>query len=92
MNPATRIAAALVLSLALAACSKVTPENYARLKDGMSEAEVVAILGTPGDASAVAMLGVTGSSSTWTGGEYTIKLQFVNGKVIYRSLGRNDIR
>lgn len=47
-NPigARRWLAALVV-LALAACSKLTPENYAKLKVGMPYREVVAILGAP---------------------------------------------
>ena len=92
MNTVTRLTAAIVFALTLAACGKVTPENFDLIKDGMSEAEVVAILGKPSETSAVAVLGVTGTSSTWIGSEYRIKLQFVNGKVRYRTLGRTDVR
>ncbi len=38
---------ALVLTLGVFGPSKVTPENYARLRTGMSEAEVRAVLGKP---------------------------------------------
>lgn len=85
---AVRLATALILVVALAACGKITPENYERIKDGMSEAEVAAILGSPTDSSGVAVLGLTGSSSTWVGGDYRIQLQFVNGKVRAKSLNR----
>ena len=33
--------------LLLAACSKVTQENFSKIQDGMSEQEVTAILGGP---------------------------------------------
>lgn len=88
----TRLVAALFFVAVLTACGKVTPENYARITDGMSEAEVIAILGKPTDSSAVALLGLTGSNSTWTGSEYRIQLQFVNGKVRARTLARVDAR
>ncbi len=82
----------IVFALSLAACSQVNPDNYDRIREGMTEAEVVAILGKPNDTSAISILGMTGSSSTWVGSEYSIMLQFVNGKVRARSLGRRDIR
>ena len=44
---ATRSLATAVLLLALAGCSKLTPENYAKLKVGMTYGEVTAILGAP---------------------------------------------
>jgi hypothetical protein len=86
------LAAVLLLCLALTACSKITPENYDRISDGMTEAEVIAILGKPTDSSAVAILNITGTSSTWVGSEYSIMLQFVNGKVRLKSLSRANIR
>ena len=76
---ATRFAfAALVL---LGACSKVTQENFARIEDGMSEQEVLALLGKPAESSNVTVLGLSGASSRWTGTDGTISVQYVNGKV-----------
>ena len=92
MISAARFAAALVVAFALVACSKVTPENYERVKEGMTEVEVTAILGKPDDTSSVAILGLTGTSDSWVGNEYSIMIQFVNGKVRLKSLGRTDIR
>jgi outer membrane protein assembly factor BamE (lipoprotein component of BamABCDE complex) len=34
-------------AILLAACSKVTQENFARVQEGMSEQQVIAILGEP---------------------------------------------
>jgi hypothetical protein len=42
-----RLAATLAAGLLLAACGKVTADNYAKLKVGMTSQEVTAILGSP---------------------------------------------
>lgn len=72
---------ALLLVLALAACSKVTQENFARVQDGMSEQEVHAILGAPTESSSVTIIGLSGTSSRWQSGDAVITIQFANGKV-----------
>jgi hypothetical protein len=78
---------ALVLSvlLLLAACSRVTQENFARIQDGMTEQEVAAILGSPTESSSGSVLGISGTSSTWAGSDAVITIRFVNGKVALRS-------
>ncbi len=77
--------AAVVL---LAACTKVTQENFSRIRDGMTEQEVTAILGSPTESSSGNILGVSGTSSKWAGGEATITIRFVNGKVALRSFDK----
>ena len=77
--------ALLVACLLLAACSKVTQENFARIQDGMTEQEVTAILGSPAETSSGSMLGIAGTSSRWTGGDAVITVQFVNGKVALKT-------
>lgn len=79
---------ALCLVLTLAACSKVTQENYARIQDGMSEQEVHAILGKPVESSSVTILGLSGTSSKWTADGAVITIQFANGKVRLKSFDR----
>ena len=74
--------------LILAACSRVTQENFARIQDGMSEQEVTAILGSPTESSSGSILGISGTSSKWTGGDATITIRFVNGKVALRSFDK----
>jgi len=76
---------ALVL---LAACSKVTQENFAKIQDGMDEQEVLALLGKPGESSNITVLGLSGASSKWVADEGTISVQFVNGKVRAKSFER----
>ena len=79
---------AFVTVLLLAACSKVTQENFSRIQDGMSEQEVTAILGNPTESSSGSILGVSGTASKWAGGDATITIRFVNGKVATRSFDK----
>jgi hypothetical protein len=78
----------LAAVLLLAACSKVTQENFAKIQDGMSEQEVAAILGSPTESSSGSILGMSGTSSTWSGGDSTITIRFVNGKVALRTFDK----
>ena len=74
--------------LLLAACSKVTQENFARIQDGMSEQEVTAILGSPAESSSGSILGISGTSSKWTGSDAVITVRFVNGKVALKTFDK----
>lgn len=78
---------ALVLSalLLVAACSKVTQENFDKLRDGMTESEVHALLGSPSSSSSVQIVGVSGTASKWQGSDALITVRFVNGKVALKS-------
>jgi len=78
--------------LLLAACSKVTQENFAKIQDGMSEQEVQALLGKPGESSNITVLGLSGTSSRWVADEGTIAVQFVNGKVRAKSFERRPAK
>lgn len=69
----------LVCCLLLAACNKVNQANFAKLKAGMSKAEVEQLLGAPNECAGA--LGFT--SCTW--GEEQgafISIQFGNDKVL----------
>lgn len=85
MNVRALVLAAAIL---LAACSKVTQENFSRIQDGMSEKEVRGLLGEPTESSSAAVLGVSGTSSRWVDGETVITVRFVNGKVALKSFNR----
>ncbi len=80
--------ACLVALLLLAACSKVTQENFARIQDGMPEQEVLAILGQPRESSNVTVLGLSGTSSRWSANDAVISIQFLNGKVRAKSFDK----
>jgi SmpA / OmlA family/Prokaryotic membrane lipoprotein lipid attachment site len=83
-----RVIFAVVLALLLAACSKVTEENYAKIQNGMTEQEVYAILGSPTQESSRDLLGVSATSAKWVSGDKVVTVQFVGGKVVLRSFDK----
>ncbi|HET7198793.1 MAG TPA: outer membrane protein assembly factor BamE [Burkholderiales bacterium] len=84
---------AWLLALALlAACSKVSEENFAKVEEGMSEDQVIAILGKPTEATSRSVLGVSGTTSRWVGNGASITVRFVNGKVALKSYDKPPAR
>jgi hypothetical protein len=81
-----RIATFAAALIVLAACSKVTADNFARIQEGMSEAEVRAVLGSPTESSSTTVLGISGTASRWVAGDTVITVRFVNGKVALKNL------
>jgi hypothetical protein len=79
---------ALAMALLIAACSKVSQENFSKIQDGMSEQEVIAILGSPTESNSMSVLGVTGTSSRWVSGDSVIAVRFVGGKVALKSFDK----
>ena len=69
-------------------CSKVTPESFAKIQEGMSEQEVIALLGSPSESSSVNILGVSGTASRWVSGDAAISVRFVNGKVALKTFDK----
>jgi 3-hydroxyacyl-CoA dehydrogenase len=78
--------------LLLAACSKITQDNFARIQDGMSEQEVTAILGSPTESSSTSVLNMTGTASRWADKETVIVVRFVNGKVVLKTFDKQPTR
>ena len=88
-----RIAAlALALVVAATACSKINEDNFGKVRDGMGEQEVLALLGTPTESSSVSVLGISGTASKWVTKDGVITVQFVNGKVRGKSFDRAPIK
>lgn len=79
---------ALAAVLLVAACSRVTQDNFAKVLDGMSEQEVHAVLGSPTESSSTSVLGISGTSSKWAGSDAMITIRFVNGKVALKSFDK----
>lgn len=75
----------LGLALLLAACSKVSEDNFAKIEEGMTEEQVAAILGKPAEATSRAVLGVSGTTARWSGNGAEITVRFVNGRVALKS-------
>ncbi|XZG71570.1 DUF3862 domain-containing protein [Chitinibacteraceae bacterium HSL-7] len=79
----------LALLVLLAACSKVTPENFAKIDTGMSREEVVKVLGEPDSADGASLLGLSGESAVWKSRKATITIAFVNGHVVTKNIASN---
>lgn len=85
----------LLLALALAAvaaCSKVTQENFAKVQEGMSEQEVIALLGEPTESNSVNVLGISGTTSRWASGDAEITIRFVNGQVALKRFDKPAVK
>ncbi len=88
-----RTAAVVLATTLLAACgSKVSAENFERIQTGMTQKEVVAILGEPNETSAVSIAGLSGGMATWRDGNTEISVQFLNDKVQAKQLSREASR
>jgi hypothetical protein len=77
-----------LLLLLLAACSKISVENYQKLSLGMSRTEVVALLGEPTQSDASDLLGVSGETAVWQHGDIKIEATLINKKLIARSMSK----
>lgn len=82
----------LVALLLIAACSKITLENFAKVQEGMAEQDVTALLGPPTTTSSVQVLGISGTHSIWEGGGAVVSIRFVNGKVATKAYRKSEIK
>jgi hypothetical protein len=69
----------LLAVIALAACSKLTMENYDKLKIGMPYEEVVNIIGSPDKCSDV--MGV--KNCQWGNEKRSVNVTFAGNKVLF---------
>ena len=79
--------AAVVL---IAACSRATPENYAKLRGGMDRQQVYEILGKPDEVAGGGIGELTISSETWKGHKQTIHVTFGGEKMALKSITPNE--
>lgn len=83
----------VLAALLFAACgSKVSAENFERIQTGMTQKEVVALLGEPTETSAIGVAGLSGGMATWRDGNTEISVQFLNDKVQAKQLSREAAR
>lgn len=75
----------LCCTLLLGCGSKVTQENFEKIRSGMTESEVTAILGRPTESNSIGFGPVGGTTSAWKDDGRTITIQFVNGKVMAKA-------
>jgi hypothetical protein len=76
-----RLLAAVIAGFVATGCSKLTPENYAKLKAGMSYDEVKAILGDP--ARCEDLVGF--KSCRWGDDSRSITVRFAGNQVLLYS-------
>lgn len=85
--------AIILAALLLAACgSKISAENFERIQNGMTQKEVIAILGEPTETSSVNIAGVSGGMAAWKDGNTVISVQFLNDKVQAKQLSKEAAR
>ncbi len=80
----------LLALLTLAACSKVSQENYSKVESGMDHDQVYSILGKPDEVNSGSIGSLTASSETWVGKDHTISVKFANGEVKMKSITANE--
>ncbi|MEA3194409.1 MAG: hypothetical protein QOD26_2742 [Betaproteobacteria bacterium] len=81
----TRLLAPIAAVLLLCGCAKVTQDNYTRIEDGMSEQDVMTLLGKPNRSNSIGLLGLSGTSSSWVSDDAAINVRFLNGRVALKS-------
>jgi hypothetical protein len=74
----------MVICFLLFACSRITQENFEKIKPGMTSKEVMAILGEPTSSDSVNIAGVSGTASIWKDRHAEIDIQFLNDKVLVK--------
>ena len=79
---------ALLAASLVAACSKVNQESFLKIQEGMSEEQVISLLGRPTESNSVNVLGVSGTASRWVTSDTVITVSFVNGKVAFKSFDK----
>ncbi|MEE4359053.1 MAG: outer membrane protein assembly factor BamE [Desulfococcaceae bacterium] len=72
----------------LLSCSKISEENFNKIQNGMTQAEVYTILGEPSESSSGSMVGISGTSAKWSKDGTEISIQFLNGKVRMKNFAK----
>jgi hypothetical protein len=78
-TPARILVLLMVAALLVVACSKLTPENYGKIKMSMPYDDVVDILGSPDKCDGA--MGI--KDCLWGGEKKHINVKFLNDKVIF---------
>lgn len=79
---------ALALALLAAGCgNRVDRAHFERVENGMSQEEVVAILGEPDTIESMSLGRISGATAQWRGGGRVITVVFANDEVTFKSFG-----
>lgn len=84
----TFLVVSALAALLVAACARITQENFSKIETGMTEQQVISILGSPTESSSVEVLGISGTASRWAGSDAEITVRFVGGKVALKSFDK----
>jgi len=71
-----------VMGMIFGCGSTVTPDNYAKIKEGQSEADVTDLLGKPSSTEIASLPTGSGSKDIWKDGDKTITVFVIGGKVV----------
>jgi outer membrane protein assembly factor BamE (lipoprotein component of BamABCDE complex) len=84
------LAVALTWIFSLTGCGvdRITKANFDKVKIGMTETEVQAILGPPTESTGVDVAVFAGTTSIWRHKDVVITIQFVNGKVVAKHFAK----
>jgi outer membrane protein assembly factor BamE (lipoprotein component of BamABCDE complex) len=84
----TAILLLFIILTTACATTKLTHENFANIREGMSEQQVIALLGEPSDSRSIStgswfgiVDGLSGTSMIWETNEAKVDIIFVNSKV-----------
>lgn len=77
-RPAARLLCVAALAFALSACTKLTVENYDKLKIGMKYDEVKQLLGAPAKCSDLMAM----KSCTWGDDKRFVQVSFIADQVV----------
>ena len=81
----------LIAGLAGCAGSKINKNNFDKIKVGMTQEEVQAILGPPTESSGLEIPIFSGTMSKWVQGDTAITIHFINGKVVAKEFSKPGI-
>lgn len=78
------------IGFGLLACSKISEDNFKKIKSGMRMDQVVAMLGKPTSAENVTVAGIAGTSAVWKDKYGEIDIHFLDNKVAVKSFNKNE--
>ena len=82
--------AALLITMTVTGCGRLTRENYEKIQSGMTLREVEAILGHASDkdgfSGAIGEFGGSAQIATWEEGDRHITVTFVNDEVVLKTM------
>lgn len=86
-----RLLGITILLLCLAGCSsRLSQENFDKIREGMSQKEVRDILGEPRGTEGRNILGLSGGEAVWKDEKTIITVHFLNDKVVSKRMSKTE--